>query len=1295
MSQPLDLCVTLTSPPQDAPSDIIASIALDCEMLGLSYTGDLLTDPLTQRERHDLQWYLEEYWMWPYEGFAQRGNEVEALLTEAGKRLYRTVFGSTQAMSIAQTWSSQPGQQRQISITSDVPAALSLPWELLHDGQSFLILRTGQSISIVRRLPLSELAVRQTTFAPPLRILLVTAQPGGTGFVDPRSIARELFDELQAQSEAGTIELEFLRPPTLAALRARLRARKRPIHVLHFDGHGTFGKEAMKQGMLAFEDEEGRLDAVKAGVLAQVLQDSNVRLVVLTACQSAMSSAEDIFSSVAAQLIRCGVDAVVAMSTDVLVASTTRYAEAFYHALATGTSVLMAHEQARQALHNDPRRHLQRRHQDEAGTFVELCDWWMPHLYQQHAVFLQPTQAARRRKKQQITSPSSRLNEEMPNEPRYGFSGRARELLKLERWLMQGKLVVISGFGGIGKTALTREAADWLTRTKMYDGACFVSFEHAGDATMLLSALGHSLGIYDGHYNPNDRKTALARLGSAFQKKRTLVIVDNLESILAGGEAPLESERRTQLWDVLLELAQMGAGVLLTSRDTAFGDERFVSSSRVAHLPLRGLRPNDAYVLATNLLGNLKIDRVRTPYPELRDLLAQLAHHPLAIQLVLPVLRDLPISRIRTEFDALLSKFVDETETGRNRSLLASLEYSLQRLSEEQQALVPRLAPFQGGASEDDLLAITEIPTADWLMLRRAMEQAALLGPERVHKDIAVPFLHFHPVLMPFLRGRYGAGDEPLLMRYALRYYALASALVSSDHRSPQPVRALARRELPNLQRALDLLIESGNLEAASDMTGRIARFLKIFGLGRERDELLRRVTEVVAARTQAGEMLTEAEWLHESDLGESEYDSGNIQAALDRFTALLSRIEAQPEGTELGKGSYVHCVALYWLARCLGADGQPIAAERRLQDALAIIDALLQQHPDEQYYMRQRGVILAERGDVLRAQGRYREAQKAYEERLKINEQLGNLRSQAVALTQLGTLALMQRNYAEAQLRYRTALDLFHRLGEPEMEAIVWHQQGTLAEVQEDWLHAEHYYRESLAIEDRLGNEAGAALTCNQLAMVTERAGRPAEAEGWCKRALELDERILPGSPSHARDLNTLARLLLNEVQAGRAPLERLAEARDYAERALAIRETFDASSEIWVTLNILADIADKEGLGPAARNYRRREREAFAAFAGNRYFIDREHRSLIADVVTAANGDMQARGKVETVLPQLEVDGWHIATAIQRIWAGERDWHLLAEEMDSQSALVTLRVLETLASSTHPQAVEEQDRA
>ncbi len=64
-------------------------------------------------------------------------------------------------------------------------------------------------------------------------------------------------------------------------------------------------------------------------MLAQSIQDSGVRLAVLTACQSATGRPDDPGSGVAGALLKGGVPAVVAMSASVLVATAALYAEAF------------------------------------------------------------------------------------------------------------------------------------------------------------------------------------------------------------------------------------------------------------------------------------------------------------------------------------------------------------------------------------------------------------------------------------------------------------------------------------------------------------------------------------------------------------------------------------------------------------------------------------------------------------------------------------------------------------------------------------------------------------------------------------------------------------------------------------------------------------------------------------------------------------------------------------------------------------------------------------------------------
>jgi tetratricopeptide (TPR) repeat protein len=1281
----LDLCITLVPPPPDASPEAIATIELRCDQLGLSHTGDLLIDLFTKREREDMRWYLEEYVEWPYEQFLERGKKLEAALPEFGKRLYAIICTSTGAMGVMQAWRLQPGAlQRQVSIISEIPKALSLPWELLHDEQGFLVLRTRNPVALIRRLPQHELGAFPTSFQPPLRILLVTARPDGEEFVDPRSIARELLDEVQQQVDAGAIALEFLRPPTLPALRRRLSDSRQPsIQVLHFDGHGILSQEKHGQGMLVFEDEQGRADLVEAKDVAQVLQDSGVKLAVLTACRSAVGNTDDALSSVAAQFIRSGVDAVMAMSASVLVVTATRYTEALYRALAAGTPAPVAQERARQALHDDQRRTLHHRWADDEGTVVTLRDWWLPHYYQQRSVSLQPAKPTRKRKKvPEVTLPH--LNADLPVAPRYGFSGRSYELLRIERTLLQKKLVVIHGFGGIGKTALAREAAEWFTRTHLYDGACFLSFEQGGDATTVLSTLGSYLGVYDGNYDPGKVKAALARLQPALLARKTLVIADNLESVLPHGEAPLEPAECTLLWNVLLGLATLGIGMILTTRDTSFGDGRMAPGQHIRYLMLQGLQPDDAYALATRLLEDLGIEHARAPYADLRALLAQLDHHPLAIQLALPSLRERSLAAIRADFATLLPTFKDDMATGRNRSLLTSLDYSLHRLTATQRTLLSRLAVFEGGALETTLLYITQISEVEWTSLRPALEQVALLTPEPI-KGIVEPFLHFHPVLTPYLRSQPGVIDLALCRRAAQHYAVMAHKLYLQDNQHSQAVRALVQHELPNLRRALVFLLETSDLEEATELTGIIVRFLTLFGRWRERDELRQRMAETLAAQQVTDEacVLTYTEFLQESGLGEDEYQYSNLQAATTRFARLLANIEAQLAEAPLGLGSYAHCETLTRLARCLKQGQQPAAAERLLQQALGIINTLLLQQPEDTDYLHLRGALVIDLANTLTDQGYYAQARSTYEEALKIDLQLGYRRGQAITEMQMGYLALKQGSYPEARTYYMAGLHIFQELDEPEIEATVWHQLGLVAQAQNQWSEAESYYRKSLVIKDRLGDTAGSAATCNQLALVATETGHPFEAEGWFQRALERFAQAQSKGSEYARALYNLAALLVIEFRAGNVAPARLAEAKCHAEQALAIEEMCEVSESLWKNFNILAEIATLEGQEVVAHHNRRRTRETFAAFSGNRYQIERLFGPLIVAAATAAQGDPAAQQTVEAALPELEAQGLQIAAAMRRLWADERDWHALAEGLNPAAALLILRILETLAVS------------
>jgi len=248
-------------------------------------------------------------------------------------------------------------------------------------------------------------------------------------------------------------------------------------------------------------------------------------------------------------------------------------------------------------------------------------------------------------------------------------------------------------------------------------------------------------------------------------------------------------------------------------------------------------------------------------------------------------------------------------------------------------------------------------------------------------------------------------------------------------------------------------------------------------------------------------------------------------------------------------------------------------------------------------------------------------------------------------------------------------------------MDADAWYQWGKTAEEQEQWEEAERCYRACLQLKEQKGDNEGAAAACHQLAMVAVQTERFAEAENWWKRALALIGPEQPANYEHASILNNLANHLLIDIKAGRASSTRLSEVRDYAEQSLTIKERLDpSSSRLWTTLDVLARTAELEGKPEEVRAYRRREREAFANVPEHRAQLENRHAALINVIVDIARGNEERRAELESLLPTLEGNGWHITSAVKRIWAGERDWHTLVEDVNTNSALLILLVLEII---------------
>jgi hypothetical protein len=290
-------------------------------------------------------------------GGARRGgsstvDELEGAGPEqAGDELFRAVFQGELLKAFQGCLAKArggPGLRIRLRL-NDVPELAGLPWEYLYDAEGRGFLALSGRTPVVRYLELSE-GLGTLLVEPPLRILAVISTPQGyRELAEADEEWRRLVAALDPLLRSGLIEVERLERPTPAALESRLRTGT-PVHVLHFVGHGGFS-DLRGEGVLVFEDENGKGAPVSGPSLAYLLQDHpSLRLAVLNACNGARGSRENTFAGTAQVLVQHGVPAVIAMQAEVMDETACSFAEKFYRGLAAGLPVDACIGEVRRAL---------------------------------------------------------------------------------------------------------------------------------------------------------------------------------------------------------------------------------------------------------------------------------------------------------------------------------------------------------------------------------------------------------------------------------------------------------------------------------------------------------------------------------------------------------------------------------------------------------------------------------------------------------------------------------------------------------------------------------------------------------------------------------------------------------------------------------------------------------------------------------------------------------------------------------------------------------------------------------
>ncbi len=1256
-----------------------------------------LIAPIGPIEAEELRWYLEKYAIWPSHYFRDRARKVEENLLKWGRLLHKAAMPVAHTANVLNAWAKIGDHaDRRFSVhvdtaleagapDADVETAkeaatelLKVPWELLHDGDGYLF-QGAKPTRVRRRLPNTKV-LDVPVVATPIRILLVTARPedDACGYIDHRASALPLVEAME--SLPGLVEIRVLSPPTLAALREELdraRGEKKPYHVVHFDGHGVYDR-AVGLGGLCFElpEDIGKLEkrrhvTVFTSELGPLLRDHRIPLVFLEACQTAQ--AERASESVATELLKVGVASVVAMSHSVLVETARRFVETFYQALAGGKRVGDAMLTGQRRLKDDTFRG-----RIFGAGELRLEDWFVPVLYQEKDdPQLFNTTPAKQTQGDFQTALAARLGE-LPPLPETGFIGRSRELLALQRLLRHERYAVVRGQGGEGKTALAAEFARWMVRSHQMRRAAFVSVETHSHAAGVLDALGRQLAGPDYSVATfDDLEKATLPVERALAEQATLLVVDNMESILLPPwlETPeaLSEDARREL-DAILKLC---------ARLNAKGDTRLVFTSREAlpapfdaerhRRPLHQLDREDAVKLIERVLNAAGGD-AGAPSDAAREEIEQLVEavhcHARTLALLAPALRSRGVEATHESLVELMAEMEKRFPGSREKSVFASVELSLRRLSAANQDRARVLGVFYGGVDLDVLRVMMQWEEAHVAALAVELVATGLATPNRYNH------LTLNPALCPYLRGRMDAAErEALTARWVEAMGGYARFLDQQGGQNAEVAATLTVLELPNLFALLGLVQRAGDAEATIGLATSLYSLMQWAGKPR----LLERVGQVrEAAAAALGDAWNHARFQAARTRIEQQLAGGRLREAFDGAQQLLKRGRAEGEQA-YPNADYDLAGACWLLARVLNTVGGSEQALPLLDEARHRFEAVAQERANKAAE-GMASACVTEQGNCLLGLGRLDEAAAAYEEGIRRDEQRGADRDVAVGKMQLGTVRKNQRRYSEALAAYAEAREWFTQLDEPGSVAVIWHQTGMVYQNAGEPGNAEDAYRKSLAIKVRLGNVAGQASTLGQLGnLYAEVLGRPEEAVAFFRQAAEKYVEI-DDAANEGRARNNLAAALRE--------LRRLDEARQETRRAIECKERFGHACEPWTSWAVLANIETDAGDPVAVADAKRKAIACYLAYRRD----GGENHSGAGQVSLAVTQSLLA-GNPATAASLLQQLAAHpdatgpirtFTSALQAIVAGSRDRTLAAApDLDYTMAAEILFLIEMLEKS------------
>ena len=239
-----------------------------------------------------------------------------------------------------------PSSHIRVHILSDHSDLQRLPLEYLQEPNGAP--GPSRTRTVIRIVPTVGLTPLQPSPKGQLRVLFVSSDPSDLDPVSWPAVKERIertFRFAISREAQKKVVLEAVEGPDSQRLRQVVGQRR--FDVFHFSGHGDVQNGV---GGILLKDAGGKSDRVDAIQLAQMISGCGLKLVILSACDTATGDFKDDFSVMAQALIRSGIPAVIANQLPIPDASVATFVGAFYESLLDKGDIDVAINEGRIAL---------------------------------------------------------------------------------------------------------------------------------------------------------------------------------------------------------------------------------------------------------------------------------------------------------------------------------------------------------------------------------------------------------------------------------------------------------------------------------------------------------------------------------------------------------------------------------------------------------------------------------------------------------------------------------------------------------------------------------------------------------------------------------------------------------------------------------------------------------------------------------------------------------------------------------------------------------------------------------